>query len=128
MVACKTAEQKMEFAQCRTRRRRRLAAAVLSAVLLTSVACVYVVRGQRSVVRRQRAVVHDDAPPRQRKSNLDGSLPVVLWHGMGDSCCAPYSIGKVASYISDELGEGAAPNNLTHSCACARRCRLLVST
>jgi len=31
---------------------------------------------------------------------------------MGDSCCAPYSIGKVASYISDELGEGAVLDNL----------------
>ncbi len=26
-------------------------------------------------------------------------LPVVLWHGMGDSCCAPHSIGAVANRI-----------------------------
>ncbi len=29
----------------------------------------------------------------------------VLWHGMGDSCCASYSIGYVADMISDHLGE-----------------------
>ena len=84
-------------------------------MVLTSVASVYVVRGQRSAVHSQRAVVHDDVPPPQRKPNQDGSLPVVLWHGMGDSCCAPYSIGKVASYISDELGERAEPHDLTHA-------------
>ena len=32
-------------------------------------------------------------------------LPVVLWHGMGDSCCSPYSIGSVKSLIQDKLGE-----------------------
>ena len=94
---------------------------LLSAVLLTSVACVYIVRDRRSLAHSQRAVVHDDGPPRQRKANTAGSLPVVLWHGMGDSCCAPYSIGKVASYISDELGEGAVPEHLPHRCACCNR-------
>jgi len=47
-----------------------------------------------------------DIPDRHRrpshKSNT--SLPVVLWHGMGDSCCASYSIGYVADLISDHLG------------------------
>ena len=99
----------MDAGERRVCRRRRIAAAVLSAVLLTSVAGVHVVRGKRPLLHGQRAVVHDDVPLREPKPNLDGSLPVVLWHGMGDSCCAPYSIGKVASYISDELGEGAEP-------------------
>ncbi len=38
----------------------------------------------------------------------ESSLPVVLWHGMGDSCCASYSIGYVAKLISDSLGELSA--------------------
>jgi palmitoyl-protein thioesterase len=29
---------------------------------------------------------------------------VVLWHGLGDSCCASHSIGYVANLISDSLG------------------------
>ena len=31
-------------------------------------------------------------------------LPVVLWHGMGDSCCASYSLGAVKQFIQDTLG------------------------
>ena len=90
----------MDPSQRRSWRRSAAVVAVLalSAALLTSVAAVRVVRGQQTVVHE------DTTPPRLRKLNLDGSLPVVLWHGMGDSCCAPYSIGKVASYISEELG------------------------
>lgn len=38
----------------------------------------------------------------------DSSLPVVLWHGMGDSCCASYSIGYVAKLISDSLGTSSS--------------------
>lgn len=33
------------------------------------------------------------------------ALPVVMWHGMGDSCCASYSIGKIKNLIEDQLGE-----------------------
>jgi len=32
------------------------------------------------------------------------SLPVVLWHGMGDSCCSLGSIGSVKKLIEDNLG------------------------
>ncbi|KAL0477677.1 palmitoyl-protein thioesterase [Acrasis kona] len=28
-------------------------------------------------------------------------LPVVLWHGMGDSCCFPFSMGKIQKRIED---------------------------
>ncbi|EFJ40725.1 hypothetical protein VOLCADRAFT_84379 [Volvox carteri f. nagariensis] len=35
---------------------------------------------------------------------VSGSLPVVLWHGMGDSCCSPFSIGAVAKLIEAKLG------------------------
>ena len=34
----------------------------------------------------------------------NSSLPVVLWHGMGDSCCASWSIGYIAQLISESLG------------------------
>eukprot|EP00771_Trimastix_marina_P003409 gnl/Trimastix_PCT/4665.p1 GENE.gnl/Trimastix_PCT/4665~~gnl/Trimastix_PCT/4665.p1 ORF type:complete len:331 (+),score=15.05 gnl/Trimastix_PCT/4665:95-994(+) len=30
-------------------------------------------------------------------------LPVVLWHGMGDSCCSPYSMGMIQSLIQKHL-------------------------
>ncbi|GBF88133.1 hypothetical protein Rsub_00845 [Raphidocelis subcapitata] len=33
-----------------------------------------------------------------------GGLPVVLWHGMGDSCCAAGSMGAVRAAIEEELG------------------------
>ncbi|KAI7840948.1 hypothetical protein COHA_005378 [Chlorella ohadii] len=36
-------------------------------------------------------------------TNVPGYLPVVLWHGMGDSCCADYSIGAVRELIEREL-------------------------
>jgi palmitoyl-protein thioesterase len=31
-------------------------------------------------------------------------LPIVLWHGMGDSCCALGSIGGVAKFLESRLG------------------------
>ena len=30
-------------------------------------------------------------------------LPVVMWHGMGDSCCNPWSMGAVKRMIQDEV-------------------------
>ncbi|XP_011697667.1 PREDICTED: palmitoyl-protein thioesterase 1 [Wasmannia auropunctata] len=34
----------------------------------------------------------------------DGSpVPVVLWHGMGDSCCFSFSLGKIQQIIQDEI-------------------------
>lgn len=29
--------------------------------------------------------------------------PVVIWHGMGDSCCNPFSMGAVKKMIEDEV-------------------------
>ena len=26
-------------------------------------------------------------------------VPIVLWHGMGDCCCNPLSMGAVVSYL-----------------------------
>ncbi len=34
---------------------------------------------------------------------VSGSPPVVLWHGMGDSCCNPLSLGKIIKLIESEI-------------------------
>jgi len=30
-------------------------------------------------------------------------LPVVLWHGMGDTCCYPFSMGRIKDMIEEQL-------------------------
>merc|ERR1712150_307529 len=42
--------------------------------------------------------------------NVDSPLPVVLWHGMGDSCCNPLSMGRIKRQI-----ETARPGIYVHS-------------
>ena len=32
---------------------------------------------------------------------LDAPVPVVIWHGMGDSCCNPASMGRIKQVIED---------------------------
>eukprot|EP00800_Vazella_pourtalesii_P002744 TRINITY_DN12688_c0_g1_i1.p1 TRINITY_DN12688_c0_g1~~TRINITY_DN12688_c0_g1_i1.p1 ORF type:complete len:296 (+),score=-2.17 TRINITY_DN12688_c0_g1_i1:81-968(+) len=32
---------------------------------------------------------------------LNGYVPLVIWHGMGDSCCNPLSIGRLIDLITD---------------------------
>ena len=39
----------------------------------------------------------------QTASAAGSSLPVVLWHGMGDSCCASFSIGAIQGAIEEAL-------------------------
>jgi palmitoyl-protein thioesterase len=34
---------------------------------------------------------------------VSGSPPVVLWHGMGDSCCNPLSLGKIIKLIEQQI-------------------------
>lgn len=31
------------------------------------------------------------------------NLPVVLWHGMGDSCCFPFSLGSIKKLIKEQF-------------------------
>ena len=31
---------------------------------------------------------------------LNGYVPLVIWHGMGDSCCNPYSLGRLIDLIN----------------------------
>jgi len=33
----------------------------------------------------------------------DEYLPVVLWHGMGDTCCYPFSMGRIKDLIEEQL-------------------------
>lgn len=45
-------------------------------------------------VHSSRSAAHDARRP----------LPVVLWHGMGDSCCSLGSIGAIKKLLEDKLG------------------------
>lgn len=38
------------------------------------------------------------------KGHADLWLQVVIWHGMGDSCCSLDSIGRVKQLLEDKLG------------------------
>lgn len=40
-----------------------------------------------------------------------GSPPVVLWHGMGDSCCNPMSLGSIVKLIEQNI----TPSPYVHS-------------
>jgi len=40
-----------------------------------------------------------------------GASPVVLWHGMGDSCCNPASMGSIKKMLEDEIS-GVYVNSL----------------
>jgi len=39
--------------------------------------------------------------PFHKSSN--GSLPLVIWHGMGDSCCNPLSMGFIKKMVEEEV-------------------------
>ena len=33
----------------------------------------------------------------------NGGLPIVMWHGLGDECCNPLSLGGLQKYIEDVI-------------------------
>uniref|UniRef100_A0A3B5MV57 Palmitoyl-protein thioesterase 1 n=1 Tax=Xiphophorus couchianus TaxID=32473 RepID=A0A3B5MV57_9TELE len=33
----------------------------------------------------------------------NGTVPLVLWHGMGDSCCNPLSMGSIKKMMEEEI-------------------------
>ena len=35
--------------------------------------------------------------------NIRASPPIVLWHGMGDSCCNPLSLGSIMKLIEKQM-------------------------
>ncbi|CAL1683959.1 unnamed protein product [Lasius platythorax] len=34
---------------------------------------------------------------------IDSPVPIVLWHGMGDSCCFSFSLGKIQEILQNEI-------------------------
>ncbi|XP_050523420.1 palmitoyl-protein thioesterase 1 isoform X2 [Daktulosphaira vitifoliae] len=40
------------------------------------------------------------------------STPIVLWHGMGDSCCNPLSLGRIVKVLKKELGSNTYVKSL----------------
>ncbi|XP_016948695.1 palmitoyl-protein thioesterase 1 [Drosophila biarmipes] len=50
-------------------------------------------------------LVHKWWTPTAGGSNTD-VLPVVLWHGMGDTCCMPFSLGAIESLIVEQTQGG----------------------
>ncbi|XP_025263257.1 palmitoyl-protein thioesterase 1 [Camponotus floridanus] len=34
---------------------------------------------------------------------IDSPVPIVLWHGMGDSCCFSFSLGKIQHVLQNEI-------------------------
>ncbi|KAJ3609005.1 hypothetical protein NHX12_023533 [Muraenolepis orangiensis] len=43
------------------------------------------------------------ADPIRHKPGGNETLPLVMWHGMGDSCCNPLSLGAFKKMIQDEV-------------------------
>lgn len=34
---------------------------------------------------------------------IQAATPIVMWHGMGDSCCFPFSLGKIKKMFEAEI-------------------------
>jgi len=45
------------------------------------------------------------ARPLGRAADVPRPLPVVVWHGMGDSCCDASTVGGLVNFIRDKLGK-----------------------
>ncbi|XP_068188358.1 palmitoyl-protein thioesterase 1 [Antennarius striatus] len=43
------------------------------------------------------------ASPVSKRHNGTVPVPVVLWHGMGDNCCNPLSMGEIKKMIEEEI-------------------------
>ena len=63
--------------------------------------------------------------PRRASSLADGddddqgALPVVMWHGMGDSCCSAGSLGAIKKLLEDKLGAGGFLCLVCQRCLCS---------
>lgn len=44
-----------------------------------------------------------EASPTHGPSTNNGTTPVVIWHGMGDSCCNPLSMGYIKKTIEQQI-------------------------
>lgn len=39
----------------------------------------------------------------KKNATSDSPVPIVLWHGMGDSCCFSFSLGRVQQILQDQI-------------------------
>ena len=41
----------------------------------------------------------------QAEEPLEGAnpVPIVLWHGMGDNCCNPFSMGRLKTLLEEQI-------------------------
>jgi len=60
----------------------------MTAVTLTCL-CLVLSMGQGFVIEEH----HED----------NTTTPIVLWHGMGDSCCNPFSMGSISKYLEKKI-------------------------
>lgn len=49
------------------------------------------------------ALFVEGSPTRDPKNSSTEATPLVLWHGMGDSCCNPLSMGSIKKMIQGEI-------------------------
>lgn len=45
----------------------------------------------------------DDDTSTNNSKLVTNSTPIVLWHGMGDTCCSPISLGKIIKLLNQQL-------------------------
>ncbi|KAL3150853.1 hypothetical protein ABBQ32_000606 [Trebouxia sp. C0010 RCD-2024] len=64
------------------------------------------------LLARRKPLLYNSLPSKDDTSFNSTSLPVVMWHGMGDSCCASWSIGALQQQIQEAL-----PGTFVHSIA-----------
>lgn len=84
------------LAQPKPNKRRRLVLTLLSIAAVLLVLTVV-------ATPRSGPEPYNPLPSRDDRSFNSSSLPVVMWHGMGDSCCATWSIGALQKQIQDAL-------------------------
>lgn len=92
-------------AQVKPNNRRRL---VLTLVSIFALLLVFF----GATTPRSNPEPYNPLPSRDDWTFNSTSLPVVMWHGMGDSCCATWSIGALQKQIQDAL-----PGTFVHSIA-----------
>lgn len=66
---------------------------VLVAVFFTCLTCI----------KLPESTTYNPLPSKDNTSFNSTSLPVVMWHGMGDSCCASWSIGALQEQLQEAL-------------------------
>ncbi|CAG9465462.1 unnamed protein product [Pedinophyceae sp. YPF-701] len=79
------------------------------ALLFLAGLLVYLARAHKTAFHRVKASLSDDdAAPAQLGPSFVGqeggdAVPLVVWHGMGDSCCDPQSLGKFLPWLQQQI-------------------------